>query len=75
MHKELVTMPLEGFGVKIMTDRLCMTLVVDRVRNERTKNLQPRLLTMSGTAWHSLTRSGGAGWGWGRTRLAPGFCL
>ena len=28
--KELVTMPLGGFGVKIMTDRLCMTLAVDK---------------------------------------------
>ena len=32
-----------------------MTLAVDRVRYERTKNLQQLMLIMSGTAWHSLT--------------------
>ena len=43
-------MPLEGFGVKIMDDRLCMTLAVDRVRNERTKKkIQQRMLVMSGS--------------------------
>ena len=44
MHKELVTMPLEGFGVKITTDRLCTTLAVDRVSNERL-NTQPKAVS------------------------------
>ena len=35
VHKELVTMPLEGFGVKIMTGRLYMTLATGRVTKEQ----------------------------------------
>ena len=38
-------------GVKIRTDRLYVTLAVDRVRNECTKTT----LIMSGETWHNLT--------------------
>ena len=36
VHKDLVTMPL---GVKIISDRLYMTLAVDRVPNQEQTNL------------------------------------